>query len=210
MVYAVISILTALAVFATVLIIVGVRVQGYFDLQTGTFVVDAFALKRVHVFRYKLFECSGSFYSQINARELKKASFSQTEGKSGDDYGRDNENGIKRTAQKISAFASAIGEMQGVGLKRLRAYLTVGTGDSMTTSVVAATIAGALGVLCVAMRNKLKVKDGDIGVFPNFRHENTVLTFDIDAGHDTAGILLALFTAARKAKRKFKPEKSEA
>lgn len=200
MVYAIIAIITALIVSAVAFLIVGIRVQGYFDLQTGTFVVDAFAFGHIHVFRYKAFECSGSFYSQINTRELKKVSLRQ---KKGSEYYADekSENGVRHFAKKISVIAVALDLCPRITIKKLRAYLTVGAGDCMETSLAAASIAATLGALGAAMRDKIKVKQGDVAVFPNFRYENTVLTFDIDAGYGTLSLLSALLNVAIRMKK---------
>ncbi len=200
MVYVMIAILTALTVLVASFLIVGIRVQGYFDLQTGTFVSDAFVFGNIHVFRYKAFECSGSFYSQINSRELKKIRQQETSGNHSGESAGDGR-GAGYLAQKIAAFARAAVNCPGVRLKRLRAYLTIGTGDSMETSVIAASVAAVLGAVSVAMRDKLKVREGDVAVFPNFRHENTVLTFDVDAGYGTMSVIFAVARVVIKAKR---------
>lgn len=196
-----IVIFTAVFAFAVAFFVVGIRVQGYFDLQTGTFVVDAFVFGNIHVFRYKAFECSGNFYVQINSRELKKVALKRKKsGIGGEKEDQGDGSGINVT-QKISAFTDAVARLPEIRLNRLRAYLTIGTGDSMETSLVAAGIAAALGAVNVAMRDKIKVKQGDIAVFPNFRHENTVLTFDVDAGKGTLGLIFAVLRLAMKVKR---------
>lgn len=202
MVYAVLIVIFAVVAIISAFLIVGVRVQGYFDLAAGTFVTDAFVFGKIHLLRYRIFECSGDFYSQVNSRELKKIRIKSgekdTKGAKTTDNGK-----LKidmRVAEKIGAVVNAVCDLKGIRLKKLRAYLTVGTCDSMSTSIAAAALASALAVLNAATYDKIKVKESDVAVYPNFRYENTVFTFDVETGMGTAGLALRFLKTGKALK----------
>ena len=191
MVYAILIVVAATAAIIAAFLIVGVRVQGYFDLASGIFVVDVFAIANIHMLRYRVFECGGDFYSQTNSKDLKKVKMSANNGESGEKSGESDKNAEVKTgiADKIATVCDVLAGVGKIKLKKLRAYLTVGTGDSMSTSLVAATIGAALSTLNAATYDRIRVKEGDIAVYPNFRYENTVFTFDIETGAGLAGII---------------------
>lgn len=191
MVYAILIVVAATAAIIAAFLIVGVRVQGYFDLASGIFVVDVFAIASIHMLRYRVFECGGDFYSQTNSKDLKKVKMSANNGESGEKSGESDKNAEVKTgiADRIATVCDVLAGVGRIKLKKLRAYLTVGTGDSMSTSLVAATIGAALSTLNAATYDRIRVKEGDIAVYPNFRYENTVFTFDIETGAGLAGII---------------------
>lgn len=186
-------VLTPIIIF----LIKGVRVKAYFDLETATFVVDAFVFGNVHAVKYKAFECNGHMYGQLNSRELKKL------GNNGNKGGYKDENGGKNdekqgsdfllsASDKINALIKIFDSFPKIRLKTLRAYLTIGTGNSMQTSLIASSVATLLNVVSIATYDKIKVKNADIAVYPNFRHENTVFTLDLDTGAGLTGIMIKL------------------
>lgn len=180
-----------------VFFIKGIRVKAYFDLETATLIVDAFVFGNVHAFKYKAFECNGYMYGQLNSRELKRLSFSENKSKSKEKPEKkledEEKDGFKKKiTDKIKVFINMFGAMSGIRLKTLRAYLTVGTGDGMQTAMTVSSIAALMGIIGVATEDKIKIKNADIAVYPNFRYENTVLTVDMDTGAGLAGILVKL------------------
>lgn len=192
-----ISIVAALIAVVTVFLLKGIRVKVYFDLETATLVADAFVFGNLHAVKYKAFECNGYIYGQLNSRELKRLDFSDKKRekseivseKSGDE---EKEGFLLKISDKINEFTSIFGDLSGVKLKTLRAYLTVGMDNSLNTSLIVSSIITLLGIIGTATRDKIRIKNADIAVYPNFRYDNTVLTLDIDTGSGLAGILARL------------------
>lgn len=203
----IISVLTS-AIIAFLLC--GVRLKAYFDLETGTFVADIFFFRNYHAIKYKAFECNGNFYSQVNSRELKKININDKKEhdlnaeSTTDDKNTDKDKKIgyfQRISEKMTVLSEWIDSSHKLKFKTIRAYLTVGTGNSMATSITVSAIAAVMGAAQLMIGDKIKAKTSDICVYPNFRYENTVLTLDIDTGAGLTGILLSILSLIVKNKK---------
>ncbi len=201
MITAIIVILCVLAATALTILMAGVRVKAYFDLERGTFIADAFILGNVHAVKYKAFECNGKIYYQINSKELcqlkaedKKADFKKNERET-----NEREEFLKSSAEKLRSLAEVFGTLDKIKLKSLRMCLTIGTGNSMSTSIVVAALVSAMSALQAATGEKGRIKNKEIAVYPNFRYENTVLTLEVDTGVYLAGMLVQLLKLRLKA-----------
>lgn len=208
MIIAVIAITAFLITVLALFFVKGIRVKAYFDLQTGTFVSDVFVFGNVHALKYKAFECNGNFYSQINSRELKKITLKTNDNKQEQENSKNNKDIAEYSEQMLMKFKTltdVISEFGILKLKTLRAYLTIGTGNSMSTSLIASSLAALLGALQLAVGEKIKVKNADISVYPNFRYENTVFTFEADTGASVWRLIYLLIyigVMARTARKK--------
>lgn len=60
--------------------------------------------------------------------------------------------------------------------------MTVGAGNSGVTALVCSSADVILYMLHVASRNKIKAKNFDCSVYPNFQYSNTVLSGNISIG----------------------------
>lgn len=208
-------IFVAVTAVITAFLILGIRLKLYFDLETGTFVADVFAFGNVHAIKYKAFECNGDFYGQLNSRDLKKISLNKSEhshnqtSSENEDCDGENKADIKNAyfgsaVGKINALTHWLSTLKKLKLKTLRAYLTIGTGNSMATSLVVSAIATLSGALAIATADKISAKNADIAVYPNFRNENTVFTLDVETGAGLARLLIAVTSLAVKMRREKK------
>ncbi len=189
----------------------GVRMKAYFDLETGTFVADIFFFRNYHAIKYKAFECNGDFYSQVNSRELKKIKINDkkehemnvgtTINNKKISDGNEKIGYFRKISEKMTVFSEWIDSSHKLKFKTIRAYLTVGTGNSMATSITVSSIAAVMGAAQLMIGDKIKAKTSDICVYPNFRYENTVLTLDIDTGTGLMGILLSILSLIVKNKK---------
>lgn len=204
MIWLFIALLTALSAFVATVIICGVRVKIYFDLEQGTLIADVFLLRKVHAVKYKIFECNGNFYSQVNGRELKKVIMNK-----GQASVEERQNGSESEKlpfmiklKTIADTATAIlNKKYPLKFRLLRAYLTIGTGDSMSTSIVVSGIIALLGTIFAAAGESVKAKTFDVGVYPNFRWQNTVLSAEADTGAGLAGIIASILKFKADIKR---------
>lgn len=201
------SVLIVLIIVFAVFMLRGIRLKAYFDLNTGTLVADLFVFGNVHAVKYKLFECEGEFYHQINSKELKKVKLKNKSADNGNKIKSDVETNIRqkdsdkakanfaeKTTQIIGLLGSWISDVPSLYFKDIKAYLTIGTGNSMSTSLAATSCATLLGILALACEEKIKCKRSDIAVYPNFRFRNTVLTLDISTGAGLAKLLFAVLS----------------
>lgn len=201
------TVLFVLVIVFAVFMLRGVRLKAYFDLNNGTFIADAFVFGNVHALKYKLFECGGEFYHQINSKELKKIEIKEKREYKANSVNAEEETNIRqnysdkgkanfaaRTTEIIGIFGSWISDAPSLYFKDIKAYLTIGTGNSMSTSLIATSCATLLGVLALACEEKIKCKKSDIAVYPNFRFKNTVLTLDIATGAGLAKLLFAFLS----------------
>lgn len=179
-------VLTIVALFVLTVaafFIAGIRIKAYFDLNTGTFITDLYVFGNLHAVKYKFFECNGGFYGQLNGRDLKKIRIkAETDGVDTETNGSERERGVSIVAAKMKEVSETLEALPRLRFRNVRAYLTIGTGNSMSTSLAAATIADILGALGLITRGKIKAKSADIAVYPNFRYENTVFTLDLKTG----------------------------
>lgn len=206
MIWLFIALLTALLTFVVAFAICGVRVKIYFDLEQGTLIADVYVLRKVHALKYKIFECNGFFYSQVNGRELKKVVINKGQA-TGAKKQKDTESEKLPLMMKLKTFAematAILNKKYPLKFRLLRAYLTIGTGDSMSTSIAVSGITALLGTIYAAAGESIKAKTLDVGVYPNFRWQNTVLSAEADTG---AG-LVTIAMSALKFKRDLDREK---
>lgn len=206
MIWVIIALSTVLIAFIVAFLICGVRAMVYFDLESATFVCDIFILRRLHAVKYKIFECNGRLYSQFNARDLKEVGAKDKSSKRVDVDEEDNKEKLAKEgflssfADKINAFSDLAENLPTVKLKLLRTYLTVGTGDSMSTSVAVSALSALMGVAVVSLGGKIKAKTANIGVYPNFRWQNTVLSVNVDTGAGLYSVLIALLKILKTVK----------